>query len=233
MRPYDWLFVAAGVSGLTAVAAILSGRSALAWASGVSALASAVGVTVWSRRHPSPMPFAFRGILRLSSLGIRFLKPLLAPKAGERMLEIGPGVGHQAVAIAAALAPGGELEVLDVQQPMLDAVMERVRRAGLDNVFARQADATSLPHAGYTFDAAYMSAVLGEIPDRDSALRELHRVLKPTGRVVIAEILIDPDYISLKRLKIEAARAGFVFDRSIGTPFAYAARFRRSHAPIE
>ena len=232
MRPYDWLFVAAGVSGLTAVAAIIIGRSALAWASGVLALASAVGVTMWIRRNPSPMPFAFRGILRLSSLGIRFLKPLLAPAVGERILEIGPGVGHQAVAIAAALRPGGELEVVDVQQPMLAAVMERVRRAGLDNVFAQQANATSLPYSDETFDAAFMSAVLGEIPDRRSALQELHRVLKPTGRLVIAEILIDPDYISLTRLKSEVTRAGFKFERSIGTPVAYAARFAPLKTPI-
>ena len=232
MRPYDWLFVAAGVSGLTAVAAIIIGRSALAWASGVLALASAVGVTMWSRRNPSPMPFAFRGILRLSSLGIRFLKPLLAPAPGERMLEIGPGVGHQAVAIAAALRPGGELEVLDVQERMLDAVMARVRRAGLDNVFAQQADATSLHYSDEAFDAAFMSAVLGEIPDRAAALRELHRVLRPNGRLVIAEILIDPDYISLGRLKDEVTRAGFHFEQSIGTPFAYAARFVPLKTPI-
>lgn len=143
------------------------------------------------------------------------------------MLEIGPGVGHQAVAIAAALRPGGELEVVDVQQPMLDAVMERVRSAGLDNVFAQQADATSLPYSDETFDAAFMSAVLGEVPDRASALRELHRVMKPNGRLVIAEILIDPDYISLKGLKSEVTRARFHFERSIGTPFAYAAKFAR------
>jgi len=233
MRRYDWLLVAAGGAGLTALAAIASGRSSLAWASGALALASGLGVTMWSRRHPSPMPFAFRGILRLSSLGIRSLKPLLAPEAGERILEIGPGVGHQAVAIAAALRPGGELEVLDVQQPMLDAVMERVRRAGLDNVFARQADAIALPHADQTFDAAYMSAVLGEIPDRGSALRELRRVLKPNGRLVVAEILIDPDYISLKRLKSELTRAGFHFEQSVGTPVAYAARFVPFKTPIE
>ena len=81
-------------------------------------------------------------------------------------------------------------------------------------------------------NAAYLSAVLGEIPDRATALRELHRVMKPAGRLVIAEILLDPDYISLQRLKSEITRAGFLFERSTGTAFAYAARFRRTDTPI-
>lgn len=120
-----------------------------------------------------------------------------------------------------------------MQPQMLDVVMERVRRCGLNNVFAQQGDATLLPYSDRTFDAAYMSAVLGEIPDRVRALLELHRVIKPGGRLVIAEVIIDPDYISLRRMREETARAGFSFEKAIGPPMAFAAMFRRGSSSTE
>lgn len=179
------------------------------------------------------MPFACRWVLGISPLATNRLRDLLRPSPGERMLEIGPGLGHHALAIAPALRPDGELEVLDVQQEMLDAVMKRVRAAGVDNVFARQGDASALPYELDRFDAVYMNAVLGEIPDRERTLRELHRVIKPSGRVVIAEVLIDPDYIPLRRLVREFEAAGYIFERKVGTALAYAAKFSPAKTPTE
>jgi ubiquinone/menaquinone biosynthesis C-methylase UbiE len=89
-----------------------------------------------------------------------------------------------------------------------------------------QGDAQKLPYADRTFDAAYLIGVLGEIPDAGMALRELRRVLKPGGRLVISELLIDPDFISLPALREQAREAGFVYERSAGPRFAYSAVFR-------
>jgi ubiquinone/menaquinone biosynthesis C-methylase UbiE len=69
-------------------------------------------------------------------------------------------------------------------------------------------------------------SVLGEIPSPASALAELRRVLKPDARLLICEVFVDPDFISLPALQGLASDAGFVFERQAGSRLAYAALFR-------
>lgn len=141
-------------------------------------------------------------------------------------MEVGPGVGVHALPIAASLLPNGVLDVIDVQKEMLDELKRRAASRGLTNIVATQGDAQSLPYRDHTFDAAYMIGVLGEIPDAVAALRELARVLKPGGRLIICELIIDPDFVLLRALREYASDAGFVFERSAGPDFAYAGVFR-------
>jgi ubiquinone/menaquinone biosynthesis C-methylase UbiE len=82
-----------------------------------------------------------------------------------------------------------------------------------------------MPFADDTFDAAYLTAVLGEIPDQEAALRELGRVLKPSGRLVVGELLGDPHWVSPKALRGRAQSAGLRFERQAGGPLGYFARF--------
>jgi ubiquinone/menaquinone biosynthesis C-methylase UbiE len=89
-------------------------------------------------------------------------------------------------------------------------------------------DARWLPYRDRSFDAAYLISVLGEVPDERAALRELHRVLKPGGgRLVAGEIVVAPDFISVRALKERTAAAGFAFERQLGPGIAYLASFRR------
>jgi ubiquinone/menaquinone biosynthesis C-methylase UbiE len=175
------------------------------------------------------MPYALRWVLFLprGPHATGRLLAVLAPRPGERLLEVGPGVGVQALPVARALEPSGVLEVLDVQQEMLDDLVRRARQAGVRNIVARRADARALPYPDESFDAAYLVGVLGEIPDGPAALRELRRVLKPGGRLVIGEAVIDPDYVAPGVLGRMAGDAGFAFERQAGPSLAYFARFRR------
>lgn len=228
MRPHDWAWFAAIGAAVLAVAALLRGN--LAWAAGWAVLAISADMAgrVWSRKHPGPMPHVIRWTL-LFPRGPHSptrLKRILEPRSGERMLEIGAGVGVHALPIAAALLPDGVLDVLDVQQQMLDDLTQRAARAGVTNIVAKRADAQTLPYADQTFDAAYLVCVLGELPDGIAALRELRRVLKPEGRLVIGEILFDPDYISPSVLRGKAEAAGLVLERKLGPGLAYFALFR-------
>jgi ubiquinone/menaquinone biosynthesis C-methylase UbiE len=157
------------------------------------------------------------------------LKRLLEPRSGERILDVGPGIGIHAVPVAESLAPDGFLDVIDVQQEMLDEVMKRAGERGITNIRSRRCDARQLPYDDGTFDAAYLIGVLGEIPDGQAALRELRRVLKPNGRLVIGEVFFDPDFVFLGSLKSRAERASFAFEQMLGGPLSYLARFR----PIE
>jgi hypothetical protein len=66
--------------------------------------------------------------------------------------------------------------------------------------------------------------VLGEIPDQDAALREVARVLKPEGRLVVGELFGDPHFTSLGALERRAGAAGLRLERRSGPRFGYFAR---------
>lgn len=109
-------------------------------------------------------------------------------------------------------------------------LMRRAAGRGLTNIVPRQGDAQRLPYLDHGFDAAYLISVLGEIPDPVAALRELRRVLKPEGRLVVGEVVIDPDFVSLPALEENAEKAGFALARSAGPRCAYLAVLRPTAA---
>src|SRR4051812_16546898 len=154
---------------------------------GAAAVAAAA---LWWRRHPSACPYGQRFWVEAPHPLItrRRLHVILEPRPGERILEIGPGTGYYTLDLADATGPDGAVEVLDVQQEMLDHTIRRARERGLWNVNANQGDAQGLPYDD-GFDAVVLITVLGEIPDQDAALREVARVLRPGGRLVVGELL--------------------------------------------
>jgi ubiquinone/menaquinone biosynthesis C-methylase UbiE len=186
-------------------------------------LAGAVlGAGLWWRKHPSACPYAQRfwvdaprPLITRARLG-----EALAPEPGERVLEVGPGTGYYSLDVARRLAPG-TLHVLDLQQEMLDHTMRRAEAEGVANIEPRHGDARELPYEDAAFDAAYLVTVLGEVPDQDAALRELRRVVKPGGRVVVGELFGDPHMVGEAALRRRAAAAGFEFDRRVGPRIGY------------
>jgi ubiquinone/menaquinone biosynthesis C-methylase UbiE len=186
-----------------------------------------LGAALWWRRNPSAMPYWQRFFVDLPHPGITRdrLVEILEPRDKERLLEVGPGTGYYALAIAEGLA-GGRLEVYDLQQQMVDHVMRRAKEHGLKNVTGWTGDAQDMLFEENRFDGAYLTMVLGEIPDQDAALRELARVVKPGGRVVVGEFALDPHYVTVGSLRERGERAGLEFDRRLGGGLAYFARFR-------
>lgn len=180
-----------------------------------------------ARRNPAACPYGQHFFLSLPRPGMsrERLIGLLLPRPGERVLEVGPGIGYYSLAVARSLATDGTLEILDVQQAMLDETMRRARAEQVGNIAPTQGDARALPYPDATFDAAYLVATLGEVPDKDAALRELRRVLKPGGRLVVGESLPDPHMVPFEALQAQAAAAQLRFDDRQGGRFAYLARF--------
>jgi SAM-dependent methyltransferase len=208
---------------------MLSNRSRSLTRSVVVGVAAAFGAGLWWRKHPSACPYALRLWVQVPHPVISRgrLKRILDPLPGERILEVGPGTGYYTLNLAEWIG-AGELELLDVQPEMLEHTMRKVRSHGLTNVSTSQADATSLPYADRSFDAAVLITVFGEITDGDAALREVRRVLKPAGRLIIGEIAVgDPHFSRLSSLRARAARAGLTPDGHSGFPFAYFARFTK------
>jgi ubiquinone/menaquinone biosynthesis C-methylase UbiE len=186
------------------------------------------GVALWWRRNPSACPYSQRFWVEAPHPLITRsrLAEILEPEPGERLLEVGPGTGYYTPELAERLGPDGSVELLDVQQEMLDHTIRRVRERGLWNVEATCADARQLPYDEDSFDAAILITVLGEIPDPDAALREIARVLRPGGRLVVGELLGDPHYVTLGSLQRRAEAGGLEFERRVGPKVGYFARFR-------
>ena len=194
---------------------------------GAAAAAIAAGAA-WQQMSPSACPYAQRWLLHLPRpwLTPARLSQILEPQPGERLLEVGPGTGVYALPMAERVAPTGMVAGLDLQQKMLDDLERRAARAGAPNVELRQGDATALPYEDASFDGAFLVTVLGEVPDRAGALRELRRVLRPGGRAVFGETALDPHLVPLGRLRREAEAAGLRYERQVGRPpLGFYARF--------
>jgi ubiquinone/menaquinone biosynthesis C-methylase UbiE len=187
-----------------------------------------VGAALWWRRNPSACPYSQRFWVEAPHPFItrERLREILAPQPGERVLEVGPGTGYYALPVASWLAPNGRLDVADVQQEMLDHTVGRAREQGIDNIEPARVDARSLPYPTDSFDAAYLVAVLGEIPDQEAALRELNRVVKPEGRIVVGELFGDPHMVSHRALRDRAAPAGLQVERKLGGRLWHFTRLR-------
>lgn len=113
---------------------------------------------------------------------------LLDLASGARVLELGCGTGVFLPALAAAVSPRGQVIGLDHNPGFLEEARQRVERAGFSTlVMLEEADAVRLPFPDNSFDAAHVERVLMHLADPDAALREVHRVLKPGGRLVAAE----------------------------------------------
>lgn len=201
-------------------------RRAVGIATGLVAIA-VLGAMLWWRRNPSACPYGLRFSLELPHPFItrRRLHEILAPRPAERMLEVGPGTGYYSLHVARSLEPDGVLDVLDVQQGMLDHTVRRARELGIANIFPTRGDARELPYPDESFDAAYLNVVLGEVPDQDATLRELRRVLRPNGRLVVGEVFADPHMVPFGALRTRAEAAGLEFESRLGGSLGYYARF--------
>jgi ubiquinone/menaquinone biosynthesis C-methylase UbiE len=193
----------------------------------LGAAGAVAGVSLWWRKNPSACPYGQRFWVEAPHPFITRarLREILEPGPGERILEVGPGTGYYALEVADWIGPEGRLAIFDVQQEMLDHTMRGAEERGLRNVEPGQGDAQDLPYPDASFDAAYLVTVLGEIPDQDAALREVRRVLKPEGRLVVGELLGDPHVVMFGRLRSRAEAAGLRFERRLGGVLGYFARF--------
>lgn len=151
-------------------------------------------------------------------------------RAGETVLELGPGPGAFTVDAAQRVGPEGRLIAVDIQPGMIAQVNARVKAAGVTNVETHVASAFELPLPDASVDRAYLITVLPEIPDPVRALREVHRVLKPGGIVSMTEEFLDPDYPRRATTGAWAAAAGFEPDARFGSWWSYTLNFRKPAA---
>jgi arsenite methyltransferase len=110
----------------------------------------------------------------------------LAARAGERILDVGCGPGFYVEELLDAVAPDGAVVGVDGSPQMLAAAAARC--GSHPNVAFHQGDATALPVDDASFDAALCVQVLEYVDDPTVALAQMHRVLRPGGRVVVWDV---------------------------------------------
>jgi ubiquinone/menaquinone biosynthesis C-methylase UbiE len=192
--------------------------------------AATLGAALWWRVNPSACPYGQRFWVEAPHPVVTRdrLRSVLVPAPGERLLEIGPGTGYYTYEMADWVGPEGRVEIFDLQQKFLDHVIRGSE--GRSNIVPTLGDATELPYEDASIDAVVLTAVLGEIPDQGAALREIRRVLKPDGRLVVGELFGDPHFTSLGSLKSRSGEAGLAYREHSGNWFAYFARLAPAQA---
>jgi len=191
-----------------------------------AAAAATLAAALWWRKNPSACPYGQRFWVEAPHPIItrERLRSILRPQPGERLLEIGVGTGYYSLDLAEWVAPKGTLELFDLQQEFLDHVMRAAGERRLTNLVPTKGDATRLPYEDASIDAVVLTAVLGEIPDSAAALREIRRVLKPHGRLVVGELFGDPHFTTRASLERMGSAADLSLAERSGNWFGYFAR---------
>jgi arsenite methyltransferase len=156
----------------------------------------------------------------------------IAKRAGLRpddyVLELGCGPGWFSKPLSSAI-PKGRLVLCDVQSKMLELAQSRIGDAR--NTVSVCADGSELPFSSREFDKVIVASVLGEVPDRKSCFREVRRVVKDSGAILVVETRRDSDFVSLSKVSDLADQADLEVMRTWGWRWEFTALITPRRGP--
>jgi demethylmenaquinone methyltransferase/2-methoxy-6-polyprenyl-1,4-benzoquinol methylase len=117
----------------------------------------------------------------------RILVEMSGARPGHRILDLAGGTGDLAALFAPVVAPGGRVVLVDINAAMLERGRDRLLDEGITDVEFVRADAEQLPFPDRAFDVVTIAFGLRNVTDKDRALRDMRRVLRPGGRLLVLE----------------------------------------------
>jgi ubiquinone/menaquinone biosynthesis C-methylase UbiE len=148
---------------------------------------------------------------------------------GMTVLDIGCGPGRLTIPVAQQVGPQGAVVAIDLQAGMLRRTQERAQAANLSNIrFVVAGVGDGRLEAGLA-DRALLVTVLGEIPDREAALREVFAALKLGGMLSVTETIFDPHFQRRETLLRLADAVGFREKAFFGNRMAYTLNLERPY----
>ena len=112
-------------------------------------------------------------------------------EAGETVLDIGCGAGMDLLLAAKRTGPNGHVIGVDMTDVMIERARKSATGSGMHQVEVRKGDATSLPVADGSIDVVTSNGVLNLVPEKERGFAEIVRVMKPGGRLYLADIALD------------------------------------------
>lgn len=136
----------------------------------------------WLDRIPATALESFAGV------GFPFRAEVI--RQGVRVLDVGAGSGTDTLTAARLVGPQGKVFALDMTQAMLAKLRANVAHADVRNVEVIEGNAEAIPLPDASVDVVTSNGVLNLVPDKPKAFAEIYRVLRPGGRVQIADIVV-------------------------------------------
>ncbi len=113
--------------------------------------------------------------------------------AGETVLDIGCGAGTDLLLAARRVGPQGRAIGVEMTEAMVERARSAARAADLPQVEVLKGDATALPLPDSGVDVVISNGVLNLVPEKEKALSEIVRVLRPGGRLQLADIAVEAE----------------------------------------